>query len=78
VFTRDQTISHRVSRRRRDQYYCETTGTSRSEGNQVHLESAGALNRKIIDSLQRINNNAKVITLGDLNDGPFNNSVKKR
>jgi hypothetical protein len=32
---------------------------------------------KIIDSLQRINNNAKVITLGDLNDGPFNNSVKK-
>jgi hypothetical protein len=27
--------------------------------------------------LQRINNNAKVITLGDLNDGPFNNSVKK-
>lgn len=40
-------------------------------------EAAGVLNRKIIDSLQRINPNAKVITLGDLNDGPFNNSVKK-
>ncbi len=40
-------------------------------------EAAGALNRKIIDSLQRINTNAKIITLGDLNDGPFNNSVKK-
>jgi hypothetical protein len=40
-------------------------------------EAAGALNRKIIDSLQRINPNAKVITMGDLNDSPFNNSVKK-
>ena len=40
-------------------------------------ESAGTLNRKIIDSLQRINPNAKIITMGDLNDSPFNNSVKK-
>ena len=40
-------------------------------------ESAGALNRKIIDSLQRINPNAKIITMGDLNDSPFNKSVKK-
>lgn len=40
-------------------------------------EAAGMLNRKIIDSLQKINPNAKVITLGDLNDGPFNNSIKK-
>jgi hypothetical protein len=39
-------------------------------------EAAGALNRKIIDSLQRINPNVKVITMGDLNDSPFNNSVK--
>ena len=39
-------------------------------------EAAGTLNRKIIDSLQRINPNAKVITMGDLNDSPFNNSVK--
>ncbi|NRT14353.1 hypothetical protein HNP99_000693 [Flavobacterium sp. 28A] len=40
-------------------------------------EAAGALNRKIIDSLQRINPFAKVITMGDLNDGPTNKSVKK-
>jgi len=39
-------------------------------------EAAGALNRKIIDSLQRINPKTKVITMGDLNDSPFNNSVK--
>lgn len=39
-------------------------------------EAAGNLNRKIIDSLQQINPNAKVITMGDLNDGPFNRSVK--
>jgi hypothetical protein len=41
-----------------------------------YREAAGVLNRKIIDSLQRINPNAKVITMGDLNDSPFNNSVK--
>jgi len=39
-------------------------------------EAAGTLNRKIIDSLQHINPNAKIITMGDLNDSPFNNSVK--
>lgn len=39
-------------------------------------EAAANLNRKIIDSLQQINPNAKVITMGDLNDGPFNKSVK--
>jgi hypothetical protein len=40
-------------------------------------EAAGDLNRKIIDSLQRINPNAKVVVMGDLNDSPFNKSVKK-
>jgi hypothetical protein len=39
-------------------------------------EAAGALNRKIIDSLQHRNPNAKIIILGDLNDGPYNKSVK--
>ncbi|MBF4506465.1 endonuclease/exonuclease/phosphatase family protein [Flavobacterium sp. JLP] len=39
-------------------------------------EAAGRLNRKIIDSLQQINPNAKVFTMGDLNDGPYNKSVK--
>ena len=42
-----------------------------------YREAAGALNRKIIDSLRTINPDAKVITMGDLNDGPYNKSVKK-
>lgn len=39
-------------------------------------EAAGALNRKIIDSLVKINPNAKILTMGDLNDGSYNRSVK--
>ena len=39
-------------------------------------EAAGALNRKIIDSLIKVNPNAKIITMGDLNDGSYNRSVK--
>ena len=39
-------------------------------------EAAGALNRKIIDSLIKINPDAKIITMGDLNDGSYNKSVK--
>lgn len=43
-----------------------------------HLrEAAAALNMKIIDSLYKLNPNAKVITMGDLNDGPYNKSIKK-
>ena len=40
-------------------------------------EQAGRLTRKLVDSLQAINPDAKVIVLGDLNDGSFNKSVKK-
>src|SRR5690606_6861508 len=39
-------------------------------------EAAAALNKKIIDSLYNINPNAKVFTMGDFNDGPYNKSVK--
>lgn len=39
-------------------------------------EAAGRLNRRIIDSLYKINPNAKIITMGDLNDGPYNKSIK--
>ncbi|MFH7014097.1 endonuclease/exonuclease/phosphatase family protein [Flavobacterium sp. FlaQc-52] len=41
-----------------------------------YREAAGRLNRKIIDSLQQINPNAKIITMGDFNDGPYNKSIK--
>ncbi len=40
-------------------------------------EAAGALNKKIIDSIQKINPLAKVINMGDLNDGTYNKSVKE-
>lgn len=43
-----------------------------------HLrEAAAALNVKIIDSLYKINPDLKLITMGDLNDGPYNKSIKK-
>ncbi len=40
-------------------------------------EAAGKLNRKIMDSIYKINPNAKIITMGDLNDGSYNKSVKE-
>ncbi|WP_026978547.1 endonuclease [Flavobacterium tegetincola] len=42
-----------------------------------YREAAGRLNRKIMDSLFKINPNAKIITMGDLNDGTYNKSVKE-
>lgn len=41
-----------------------------------YREAAARLTRKITDSLQAIKPDAKVIILGDLNDGSFNRSVK--
>lgn len=52
---------------------------SRSGGEQktsAYREAAGTLNRKIIDSLQRINPLAKIIILGDFNDSTTNKSIK--
>jgi hypothetical protein len=40
-------------------------------------EAAGRLNRKIMDSIYKVNPNAKIITMGDLNDGTYNKSVKE-
>ena len=40
-------------------------------------ELAGRMNRKIMDSIYKINPNAKIITMGDLNDGTYNKSVKE-
>jgi Endonuclease/Exonuclease/phosphatase family len=40
-------------------------------------ELAGRLNRTIMDSIYKINPNAKIITMGDLNDGTYNKSVKE-
>jgi len=40
-------------------------------------EAAGRLNRAIMDSIYKVNPNAKIITMGDLNDGTYNKSVKQ-
>lgn len=40
-------------------------------------EAAAALNKKITDSLYSINPDAKIVTMGDFNDGPYNKSIKK-
>lgn len=53
---------------------------SRSGGEQKSSpfrEAAGRLNRKIMDSIYKINPNAKIITMGDLNDGAYNKSIKE-
>lgn len=40
-------------------------------------EEAGRLTRKIMDSLYIMNPSAKIIVMGDLNDGTYNKSVKE-
>ncbi|MET0760043.1 MAG: endonuclease/exonuclease/phosphatase family protein [Flavobacterium sp.] len=40
-------------------------------------EAAGKLSRKIMDSIYKVNPNAKIICMGDLNDGTYNKSVKE-
>jgi Endonuclease/Exonuclease/phosphatase family len=40
-------------------------------------EEAGRLARKIMDSIYKVNPNAKIIAMGDLNDGTYNKSVKE-
>lgn len=52
---------------------------SRSGGTSVSSykrEMAAALNRKIIDSLQKIDPYAKIISMGDFNDDPQDKSIK--
>lgn len=50
-------------------------------GGEVHSRpfrmAAAALNVKLIDSLQKINPKAKIITMGDLNDDPTSPSLKQ-
>ena len=53
---------------------------SRSGGEELSQwkrEAAAALNKKIIDSIQREVADAKILTMGDLNDDPINDSVKE-
>lgn len=49
-------------------------GESRSRPNRI---AAAKLNKKVIDSLQKIDPKAKIISMGDLNDDPTNASMKE-
>ena len=49
-------------------------GEARSRPKRV---KAAELNKRIIDSLQDIDKHAKIFTMGDLNDDPFNVSMKE-
>lgn len=49
-------------------------GEARSQSNRI---AAAKLNKHIIDSVQRINSFAKIISMGDLNDDPIDDSLKK-
>ncbi len=49
-------------------------GEARSRPNRL---LAAKLNKRIIDSIQRLNFSAKIISMGDLNDDPTNDSLKK-
>ncbi|WP_294961044.1 endonuclease/exonuclease/phosphatase family protein [uncultured Flavobacterium sp.] len=78
VFTRDQLL---VSGFLEDEeiHIIVNHWPSRSGGEKatsLFREAAGKLNRKIIDSLQQINPRAKILTMGDFNDGPLNKSIK--
>jgi len=48
-------------------------GEKKSRGNR---EKAAAVNKRIVDSLQEVDPYAKVVIMGDMNDGPYNSSIK--
>ena len=53
---------------------------SRSSGESVtkpRRNEAATLTRRLVDSLQKIDNNAKIVVMGDLNDDPVNESLRK-
>lgn len=79
IYTRDQLLVSGLMDGE-EMHFIVNHWPSRSGGEKKsspNREAAAALNRKIIDSLYRINPEAKVFTMGDLNDGPYNKSVKE-
>ncbi len=49
-------------------------GASKSQPNRIR---AALLNSRIIDSIQRLSPDAKIISMGDLNDDPMDDSLKR-
>lgn len=79
VYTRDQLLVTGLLEGE-EVHFIVNHWPSRSGGEKrsnPYREAAGKLNRKIMDSLFKINPDAKIITMGDLNDGAYNSSVKQ-
>jgi len=78
IYTRDQLlVTGLLDGEEVNVIVCHWPSRSGGEKKSAPLrEAAGKLTRKIMDSLQTINPDAKIIVLGDLNDGSFNRSVK--
>jgi hypothetical protein len=64
-----------------EQIYCivnhwpsRSGGATRSKPNRL---AAAKLNKRIIDSIVKMDNSAKIISMGDLNDDPIDDSLKK-
>lgn len=79
IYTRDQLVVSGILEGE-EVHFIVNHWPSRSGGEKKsspNREGAAALNKKIIDSLYKINPDAKIITMGDLNDGPYNKSVKE-
>ena len=48
-----------------------------SSSTETKRMAAAEVNNSIIDSLRKIHDNPKIITMGDFNDDPFDKSIKK-
>ncbi|MCP4976349.1 MAG: endonuclease/exonuclease/phosphatase family protein [Maribacter sp.] len=78
-YTRDQLVVGGILDD--EQIYCiinhwpsRSGGALRSKPNRL---AAAKLNKKIIDSILKIDNSAKIISMGDFNDDPIDDSLKK-
>ena len=78
-YTRDQLVVGGILDD--EQIYCivnhwpsRSGGEARSKPNRL---AAARLNKRIIDSILKIDSNAKIISMGDLNDDPVDDSLKK-
>ncbi|WP_297691191.1 endonuclease/exonuclease/phosphatase family protein [uncultured Eudoraea sp.] len=77
-FTRDQLVVEGLLEGE-EFYIIVSHWPSRSGGaarSQPFRKAAARLNRRIIDSVLRINLDAKIISMGDLNDNPNDSSIK--
>ncbi|KAB7528444.1 endonuclease/exonuclease/phosphatase family protein [Flagellimonas olearia] len=79
VYTRDQLVVGGLLNQE-EVYFIVNHWPSRRGGEAISGPKrvrAALLNKRIIDSIQKLNREAKIISMGDLNDDPTDNSLKK-